>query len=111
MSFMPSYLGEFEQLVLLTLLRLGGEGYGVMVREQLGQKAGRSVSLGTVYKTLLRLESKGLVAVHLGEPTPERGGRRKKHYSVTGAGRRSLQRSLEALRKLSHGLDASWDLT
>ena len=107
---MPANLGEFEQLVLLTLLRLGGKGYGITVQEELGRQAGRNVSLGTVYKTLFRMESKGLVSVHVGEPTPERGGRRKKHYTVTLAGRKALQRSLAALRKLSRGVDAVWEL-
>jgi PadR family transcriptional regulator len=105
----PEYLGEFEQLVLLTLLRLGAAGYGVSVREELRLRARRSVSLGTVYKTLLRLEAKGLVTTHLGEPTPERGGRRKKYYGVTAAGRRALAHSLAAIRKLSQGLAAAWE--
>jgi DNA-binding PadR family transcriptional regulator len=105
---MPAYLGEFEQLVLLALLRLGDAGYGVTVRATLEHRARRHVSLGTVYKTLLRLEAKGFVAAWVGEPTPERGGRRKKHYRVTGAGRRALSRSLEALRKLGRGLDPAW---
>ena len=70
---MPSNLGEFEQLVLLALLRLGSDGYGVTVQEELGRQAGRNVSLGTVYKTLLRMEAKGLVSAHLGEPTPGAG--------------------------------------
>jgi PadR family transcriptional regulator, regulatory protein PadR len=69
------------------------------------------VSLGTVYKTLLRMEAKGLVSAHLGEPTAERGGRRKKHYQVTLAGKKALGRSLSALRKLSLGLGAALDLT
>jgi DNA-binding PadR family transcriptional regulator len=106
---MPANLGEFEQLVLLALLRLGSDGYGVTVQEELGRKAGRSVSLGTVYKTLLRMESKGLVSAHLGEPTPERGGRRKKHYAVTLAGKKALGRSLAALRKLAQGLNTAWE--
>jgi len=107
---MTANLGEFEQLVLLALLRLGGDGYGVSVQVELGRQAGRAVSLGTVYKTLFRMESKGLVSAHLGEPTAERGGRRKKYYAVTLAGRRALQRSLAALRKLSRGLDAALGL-
>lgn len=101
---MPNHLGEFEQLVLLTLLRLGKAGYGVTVRAELQRRGGRTVSLGTVYTTLLRLEAKGLVAASIGEPTPERGGRRKKYYAITIAGRRALARSLEALRKLARGL-------
>jgi PadR family transcriptional regulator, regulatory protein PadR len=107
---MPTHLGELEQLVLLALLHLGGEGSGVTVREELGRQAHRNVSLGTVYKTLLRMESKGLVRASVGDPTPERGGRRKKHYAVTHAGRRSLQRSLAALRQLSSGLDGVLEL-
>jgi len=105
---MASHLGEFEQLVLLALLRLDHAGYGVTVREELLRRAGRRVSLGTVYKTLLRLEAKGLVAAQIGEPTPERGGRRKKHYALTGAGQRALTRSLAALRKLSSGIAPLW---
>ncbi len=109
MSAMASHLGEFEQLVLLALLRLGHAGYGVTVREELQRRADRGVSLGTVYKTLLRLEAKGLVAAHIGAPTPERGGRRKKHYAITPPGRRALLRSLAALRKLSRGLAPLWE--
>ena len=103
-------LGEFEQLVLLALLRLDQTGYGVTVRQELQDRARRRVSLGTVYKTLLRLEAKGLVRARVGDPTPERGGRRKKHYLVTGAGRRVLEHSLVALRRLSHGLAVAWEV-
>jgi len=106
---MTTHLGEFEQLVLLTLIRLGTSGYGVSVREELHRRADRRVSLGTVYTTLFRLEAKGLVAARLGEPTPERGGRRKKHYVITAAGRRALERSLAALRQLSRGLAPIWE--
>ena len=102
-------LGELEQLVLLALLRLDHDGYGVTVREELARRGGRVVSLGTVYTTLLRLEAKGLASARLGEPTAERGGRRKKHYAVTGAGRNALNRSLATLRKLSHGLAPTWE--
>lgn len=105
---MPFHLGEFEQLVLLALLRLGKEGYGVTVRDELLAHAGRDVSLGTVYKTLLRLEAKGLIQAHVGEPTPARGGRRKKHYAVSARGRSALDRSLAALRGMSRGLNPVW---
>lgn len=105
---MPLHLGEFEQLVLLSLLRLGEEGYGVTVRAELLNRARRDVSLGTVYKTLLRLEAKGLVLARVGEPTPARGGRRKKHYIVTARGKSALSRTLGALRGLSKGLDPAW---
>ncbi|NOT06797.1 MAG: PadR family transcriptional regulator [Gemmatimonadales bacterium] len=102
---MPNYLGEFEQLVMLALLHLGRDGYGITVRRELEERAGRSVSLGTVYKTLLRLEAKGYVGSTVGDPTPERGGRRKKLYFVTVPGRQALARSLAALKGMSRGLD------
>ena len=102
---MTDHLGEFEQLVLLALLRLDRAGYGITVRDELVRQAGRDVSLGTVYKTLLRLEAKGLIQAHIGDPTPARGGRRKKHYVVAPRGKAALMRSLAALRKLSRGLD------
>ena len=106
---MPLHLGEFEQLVLLALLRLDRDGYGISVRDELAREAGRSVSLGTVYKTLLRLEAKGLITGHVGEPTAARGGRRKKHYAVTPRGRAALDASLTALRRMSRGLSPAWD--
>jgi len=97
-------LGEFEQLVLLALVRLGDEAYGVTVHEQLERRAGRDVALGAVYKTLARLEAKRLVAARLGKPTAERGGRRKRHYQVTSLGRRALSRSLATLKRMTAGL-------
>ena len=102
---MPESLGEFEQLVLLALLREGSDGYGVTVQARLAREAGREVSLGAVYKTLLRLETKGLVVAHVGEPTSARGGRRKKLYTVTRVGVAAVRKSLTALRRLAAGLD------
>jgi DNA-binding PadR family transcriptional regulator len=99
-----TYLGEFEQLVLLALLRLRENAYGVTIRREIARRAGREVTLGTVYKTLLRMEEKGLVASRVGEPTAERGGRRKKLYRVQPAGDRALARSLAALRGMATGL-------
>lgn len=97
-------LGEFEQLVLLALLRLGEDAYGVPVREEIASRTGRPVSLGSVYTTLNRLEAKRLVRSRVGEPTPERGGRRKKHYVLLPAGERALTASLAALRRMTHGI-------
>ena len=74
---MPDVLGEFEQLVLLALVRLGTDGYGVSIADDIAERTSRDVSLGAVYKTLERLEDKGLVASRIGDPTPERGGRRR----------------------------------
>jgi DNA-binding PadR family transcriptional regulator len=105
-----SHLGELEQLVLLALVRLEGDAYGVAVQREIARRAGRAASFGTVYTTLARLEDKGLVASRLGEPTPERGGRRKKYFRVTPAGARALRASLRALRTMALGLDATWEV-
>lgn len=102
---MPETLGEFEQLVLLAVVRLEDTAYGVSITEEIAERTGRAVSLGSVYKTLERLEDKGLVAGRLGQPTAERGGRRKKHYRVLATGQRALKESMEALRSMTHGLE------
>jgi DNA-binding PadR family transcriptional regulator len=99
-------LGEFEQLVLLALIRVGADAYGVSIADDIAERTRRAVSLGAVYKTLERLEDKGLVASRVGNPTPERGGRRKKHYRVLAPGQRALAQSLGALRAMTAGLDA-----
>ncbi|HEX6316391.1 MAG TPA: helix-turn-helix transcriptional regulator [Gemmatimonadaceae bacterium] len=105
-----SGLGEFEQLVLLALLQLGPEAYGVAIRDEIEARTGRAVHLGAVYTTLLRLEQKRLVATRLGEPTPHRGGRRKKFYRPLPAGRRELAASLRALRRMTQGLNPGLEL-
>jgi PadR family transcriptional regulator, regulatory protein PadR len=102
-------LGELEQLVLLAALRVGPEAYAVSIAEALDAHAGRAVLIATVHRTLARLEEKGLVASRMGEPTPQRGGRRKRHYAVTPAGRRELAESLEAVRALARGLRPGWE--
>ena len=98
-------LGEFEQLVIMAILRAGEDAYGVTIRRAIVDRGGRDVSLAAVYKTLTRLEDKGLVIAEVGEPTPERGGRRKRYYTVTSAGQRSLRQSIEVLRRMARGLD------
>lgn len=103
------HLGELEQLVLLALLRLGEEAYGISVRDEIGRRAGRDLTVGSIYKTLLRLEEKGFIAARQGEPTPERGGRRKTHYSVLPPGERALQASLAAIRRMTRGLAPAWE--
>lgn len=107
---MSNGLGEFEQLVLLALMRLEPEAYGVAIRDEIEKRTGRSVALGAVYTTLLRLEDKRLVATRLGDPTPQRGGRRKKYYRPLAAGRRELVTSLEAIRSMTHGLKPGFEL-
>lgn len=103
-------LGEFEQLVLLALLQLGESPYAVPVREAICRRTGRDVSLGAVYKTLERLDAKGYVSSYTGEPTRERGGRRKKFYRVEPPGSRALQQSVAALRQMTAGLGRKLEL-
>lgn len=101
---MTAFLGDLEQLILLALLRLGPNAYGVAIADALAERAGRDTSLGSVYKTLTRLEQKGYVRATMGEPTAERGGRRKRFYQATPAGRKALAASLDAIRRLSAGV-------
>ena len=103
------FLGEFEQLVLLALVRLGDGAYGMAVRRELAARAGRDVSIGAVYATLDRLEEKGLARSRLGEATDARGGRAKKCFTITGAGARALERSQHAVRRMLDGLPARWN--
>lgn len=102
---MNDHLGDLEQLILLALLRLDDNAYGVTIRQELDERAGRDVSLGAIYTTLERLERKGLVASRIGEPTAMRGGRRKKFYRLRPAGARALDRSYSALQRMSEGLE------
>ena len=85
-------LGEFEQMTLLALLRLEPDAYGASIRREIEERAGRAVLLGAVYTTLDRMERKGLVSSWVGDPTPERGGRRKKFYRLEPAGAEALAR-------------------
>ena len=99
-------LGEFEQLILLSMIRLGPDAYGASVQAEIENRGGREVSISAVYTTLDRLESKGLVRSRIGEPTPERGGKRKKHYEITPAGTRALRDAYELLKRMTKGIEA-----
>ncbi|MEO8636765.1 MAG: helix-turn-helix transcriptional regulator [Gemmatimonadales bacterium] len=101
---MNGFLGEFEQLILFAILQAGTEAYGAVIQREIESRAGRSASLGAVYTTLQRLEDKGLIASRVGDPLPERGGRRRKYYLVKPAGVRHLESSLAALRQMTLGL-------
>ena len=103
-------LGEFEQLVLLALTRLGQDAYGVPIADDIIARTKRDVSLGAVYKTLDRLELKGLIVSRMGAPTPERGGRRKKHYRLLATGQRALRQSIAGLRRMTDGLEPELEL-
>lgn len=100
------YLGEFEHIVMLALLRLPDRAYGVTVRQEIEVCTGREVSIGAVYATLDRLESKGYVRSNFGDPTPERGGRSKRFFHVTGKGVAALSRTHHALRQMTQGIAA-----
>jgi len=102
---MGDNLGDFEQLVMLAVMRLDDEAYGTSIREELRSRAERDVSPGAIFTTLERLEARGLVTSRYGEPTAERGGRSKRFYKLTADGRRGLARSLRAVRRLLHGLE------
>jgi DNA-binding PadR family transcriptional regulator len=99
------YLGEFEHIVLLSLLRLSDRAYGVTVRQDIAARIGRDVSVGAIYTTLDRLEVKGYVKSRMGEPTTERGGRAKRFFRVTAKGIRAINSTREALRSMSIGID------
>jgi PadR family transcriptional regulator PadR len=98
------YLGEFEHLVVLALLRLGDQAYGVTVRQEIETRTGREVSIGAIYATLARLAEKGYVKSHLGDPTPERGGRSKRFFQVTAKGVAAVNRTHRALQSMTAGL-------
>ena len=104
-------LGELEQIVLLAVLRVGDAAYGVPVHEEIVRLTRRDLTLGTVYKTLSRLEAKGFVRSYEGDPTPQRGGRRTRCFAVTTAGRRSLESTLATLRRMAVGLDVGLEPT
>ena len=102
-----SKLGELEQLILLVILRLGDDAYGVTMRREALSVAKRELSFGAIYTTLDRLEAKGYVSSTIGGATAERGGRAKRYFVVEAAGRKALTRSLEALNRLAAGVEIS----
>ena len=94
---MKGYLGEFEELVLLTIATMGNEAYGVSILENIEQRTDRKLSIGALHSTITRLEEKGFLKSWLGDPTQERGGRRKRLFEVTHAGKEILHET-KALR-------------
>jgi PadR family transcriptional regulator PadR len=99
------YVGEFEHLILLALLQLDQQAYGVTVRQEIQLRTKREVSIGAVYATLDRLESKGYVKSRLGDPTPERGGRSKRFFRATAKGVAAINRTQRAIHSMTKGLD------
>ncbi len=101
---MKAYLGEFEELVLLTIVSLGEEAYGVSIQQDIEARCKRSISIGALHSTITRLEEKGLLKSWLGGATQERGGRSKRYYEITSAGKKAVSES-KSLR------DELWNLS
>lgn len=97
--------GEFEQLVLLAVIRLGDEAYGTTIRREIEGRTDRRVTVGALYTALDRLERKGFLRARLGDPTPQRGGRAKRFYRVSIAGRAELARARIALASMWDGVE------
>jgi len=100
---MAGHLGELEQLLLLGLLRRGGEASGIDLREELQDRTGRRVLPGAVYNIMERLLERDLVEVFFGDEVPERGGRRRKYYRITRAGERTLADSYRQIERMADG--------
>ena len=99
-----SFLGEFEQVVLLAVLRLDDNAYGVTIRDEIDTRTGRDAVIGAVYAALARLEQKGFVRGSVSNPEPVRGGRSRKLFRVTGQGTRALRRSMQMVARMAEGL-------
>jgi DNA-binding PadR family transcriptional regulator len=96
--------GEFEQVVMLAILRVGKDAYGVTIRAEIANRTGRQISPGALYTTLDRLEEKDWLSSRMGDPTPERGGRAKRYYEVTASGLKCVSEAQRAFRNLVEGL-------
>ena len=97
-------LGAFEQLLLLALVRLGDDTYGVPIREEIEGRTGRLVSPGAIYTALDRLETRGLVRSHLGDASAERGGKRKRLYRLTARGAGAIAQAHSTMAQMAQGL-------
>ncbi len=104
MANKESYLGEFEHIILLTIMRLKDEAYGVKVRQQIKELINRDVSIGALYATIDRLEKKSYITSRSGQPTPERGGRAKRYFTLTSSGLTVLEDTKRRLNILWHTL-------
>ncbi len=98
------YLGEFELMVMLAVLRLDADAYGVTISREIETNTQREVAIGSVYAALERLEEKGLVTSSLGDPTAERGGRAKRYFQITDNGLKEVRQTQRALMRLWKGV-------
>ncbi len=97
---MKGFIGEFEELVLLTIATLGSDAYGVSIREQIEKRAKRSISIGALHSTISRLEEKGYLISYMGEATSKRGGRKKRYFELTT----DAKSALSAMKELRESL-------
>ena len=102
---MDPVLGEFEQLVLIAIVRLGDDAYGATIRREIEERTARRLSISAVYTTLDRLEVKGCVRSRIGEPTAMRGGRRRKHFALQPLGARALKTAYRSFTGMTAGLE------
>ncbi len=98
-------IGEFEQFVLLALVRLGNGAYGATIRREIRERTGRDAAVGTVYMTLGRMEKKKMIVSYIGMPSAYRGGRRRKHYLIDAEGQRALGRAFRAFTAMTEGIE------
>lgn len=99
-------LGEFEQSLLLAIAHLGDGAYGVTIRQEIEKRTDREIAVGALYTSLARLERKGYVRATMSEATPQRGGRAKRHFTVTRVGAAALRQSRERLARMWEGLES-----
>lgn len=102
---MSKQLGELEQFILYAMVALGEDAYGAAIHREIQGRTGRSILIGAIYTVLDRLERRTLVASHMGEPTPERGGRRRKYYVLLPEGVSRLRQAHDAHQAMTRGLD------
>jgi PadR family transcriptional regulator PadR len=98
-------VGEFEQIVLLALVRLGNGAYGAAIRREIRERTGRDAAIGTVYMALARLEQKSMIVSYVGNPSPYRGGRRRRHYLIDAAGEQALGRAYRSIVAMADGIE------
>jgi len=104
-DFYAPIVGEFEQLVLLALVRLGNGAYGAAIRREIRDQTGRDAAIGTVYMALGRLEEKKMIASYVGNPTQQRGGRRRRHYLIDTEGQKAVGRAYRAVLAMAAGYE------
>ncbi len=104
-------LGEFEHLLLLAVMRLGDEAYGVTIRREIEERTGRPVSLGSIYPTMSRLEERGYVTSDMSRPTSSRGGRSRRYFTLEAAGLAVLERTRDMIGAMWEGHDPSGEIS